>query len=276
MKVKCVPLSTRWFALFATSKSITPKTLLIILSPSKVNVKLKCHGDVEGVTKSFISRVLSGNMVMTPTKTRRICSHAPNRRPRQYPRIMGDPRCVGRVVRFWATVAGDKMVMKKAFGFSYEPIAKSIEWYTPPCIFDALGLQFDLDPCSPGQKVVDWIPAKKHFTIADNGLEQDWFGKVWMNPPYGTGLPKWMYKFSKHGNGVALIPSRTDTQWFQEYAGRAGAICFVSGRIKFISPTDARKRSPGAGSLLIAFGSECVKALKNSNLGLTFQRLEKI
>ena len=60
-------------------------------------------------------------------------------------------------------------------------IGASDEWYTPPFIFDALGLEFDLDPCSPGED--HWVPATTVYT--SGGIERDWFGTVFMNPPFG-------------------------------------------------------------------------------------------
>ncbi|MFB5758983.1 DNA N-6-adenine-methyltransferase [Paenibacillus medicaginis] len=56
------------------------------------------------------------------------------------------------------------------------------EWLTPPEIIKGLG-EFDLDPCVPINR--PWDTAKNHYTIEDNGLKKKWFGKVWMNPPYG-------------------------------------------------------------------------------------------
>jgi hypothetical protein len=59
----------------------------------------------------------------------------------------------------------------------HEPsIGESDDWYTPPEIFDALGLTFDLDPCSPGP--THWVPARQVFTKQDDGLAQPWSGLV--------------------------------------------------------------------------------------------------
>ena len=36
-------------------------------------------------------------------------------------------------------------------GFVHEAaVGNSVEWYTPKSVFDALGVGFDLDVCSPG------------------------------------------------------------------------------------------------------------------------------
>src|SRR2546423_1714623 len=83
----------------------------------------------------------------------------------------------------------------------------SVEWYTPPWLFGALGLTFDLDPCSPVEGPV--TPAKRHLTRLDDGLVAPWEGRVWLNPPYGAELPKWIGRLADHGDGVALVLSRT-------------------------------------------------------------------
>jgi hypothetical protein len=75
----------------------------------------------------------------------------------------------------------------------HEPsIGQSDDWYTPPEIFHALRLTFDLDPCSPGP--AHWVPARKVFTRRDDGLAQPWSGLVFMNPPFGgrNGHVPWL------------------------------------------------------------------------------------
>src|SRR5579859_2487232 len=62
---------------------------------------------------------------------------------------------------------------------------ESDEWYTPPWMFSALGVEFDLDPCSPGAPPSN-VPAKQHLTKLDNGLQAGWHGSVWLNPPFSS------------------------------------------------------------------------------------------
>jgi len=143
---------------------------------------------------------------------------------------------------------------------------ESQEWYTPKSVFDALGLEFDLDAASPGADIVPWIPAKKHLTIKENGLKTPWEGRVWLNPPYGQETPKWIKKFAAYSDGVMLVFSRTDTRWFHSHAIRCDALCFVKGRLGF-TRNDGKSGKAGSGSLLLAQGCECVQALLNSNLG---------
>ncbi|WP_156251018.1 DNA N-6-adenine-methyltransferase [Pseudactinotalea terrae] len=157
-------------------------------------------------------------------------------------------------------------------GFTHEStVNESIEWYTPPEVFEALGLTFDLDPCSPGPGN-SFVPTRKHYTIVDDGLTSPWEGTVWVNPPYGPHTPVWLNKLAEHGDGIALVFSRTDTRWFQEAAATAGALCFISSRVRFFKgSTTERGGSPGAGSVLIAYGEKAVEALKASGLGVVVE-----
>lgn len=151
----------------------------------------------------------------------------------------------------------------KPSGFSHETTGvTSVEWYTPPWIFQALGLEFDLDPAAP-EGGLDWIPARKFYDKSSDGLTQEWQGLVWCNPPYGKYTQAWMRKMSKHGNGVALVFSRTDCQWYHDSVATADAILYLKGRVRFVDAKgDPGKSSPGAGSLLAAWGCDGVAALK--------------
>lgn len=143
---------------------------------------------------------------------------------------------------------------------------KNDEWLTPPEIIEKLG-DFDLDPCSPVDR--PWSTASNHYTIDDDGLTQPWSGRVWCNPPFGREAIKWMHKMVEHGNGIALIPARTETAMFYETVwGKADAILFIKGRPHF-HYVDGRRAAfnSGAPICLIAYGKENAKALLQSGLG---------
>lgn len=154
-------------------------------------------------------------------------------------------------------------------GFTHESAYnESVEWYTPPSIFDALGVTFDMDVCSPGEGKT-FVPAKRYLTVEDNGLITPWDGLVWCNPPYGTHTPVWMRRMAEHGNGLALVFARTDVKWFQEIASGTNLICFVSGRIRFYQGSvETQGGSPGSGSMLLAWGDEAGDILRRSGLGI--------
>jgi len=140
---------------------------------------------------------------------------------------------------------------------------KSVEWYTPRWIFDALRIVFDLDPASPHDTETD-VPAGTKYTIFDDGLAKDWFGRVLLNPPYGPDTGLWMRRMVAHGNGVALVFSRTDASWCQEAMQSATAMLFLAGRLQFIpGKENGHKRSRcGAGTVLFAWGEPCATAVQ--------------
>ena len=140
---------------------------------------------------------------------------------------------------------------------------KSVEWYTPAWVFDALSIDFDLDPASP-HDMESAVPAKTKYKIFDDGLKKPWFGRVWMNPPYGKDTPFWMRRMIAHNNGIALVFSRTDTAWCQEAMAACSAMLFVSGRIQFDPGLENqhKKSRCGAGTVLFSFGDESTIALK--------------
>ena len=156
---------------------------------------------------------------------------------------------------------------------AYESAGKSNEWYTPKYIFDALGVTFDLDVASPrgGPR---YVPATSWFSEISNGLSWQWWGFVWMNPPFGNQKQKrqWLSKFFDHNNGIALVPDRTSAPWFQEFAPQADAICWVSPRIKFERPDGSLGEKPGTGTCLFAAGEYAKNALEQCDLGVVTYR----
>lgn len=127
------------------------------------------------------------------------------------------------------------------------------EWLTPPEILRALG-KFDLDPCAPIRR--PWDTATHHYTVEDNGLEQPWHGRVWLNPPYGRETGVWLNRLADHGEGTALIFARTETDmFFREVWEKASALLFLRGRLHFHHVDGAKAKSnAGAPSVLVAYG----------------------
>jgi len=106
------------------------------------------------------------------------------------------------------------------------------EWLTPPEIIRSLG-EFDLDPCSPHPDRRPWATAKKHYHLELDGYSQEWKGRVWLNPPYGRTVFKWIDKLADHGNGIALIFARTETKgFFSSVWNKADAVFFFEGSVR--------------------------------------------
>ena len=154
--------------------------------------------------------------------------------------------------------------MNVKYEILYARESGTMEWLTPPPLIEALG-EFDLDPCAPVNR--PWDMAKHHYTINDNGLEKEWFGRVWLNPPYGTFTHYWIEKAAKHANCIALLFNRSDTKLFHEYVfPNAYAIMHLKGRIKFHHLNGTQADSSGAPSVLIAFDKANSNALEKSGL----------
>jgi hypothetical protein len=147
----------------------------------------------------------------------------------------------------------------------------SVEWYTPPHIFDALGLAFDLDPCAPVGGV-PWIPATHHFSREDDGLSHHWWGRIWLNPPYGREAGRWVERLANHGDGVALVFARVDTAWGQAAMRAADAVCLVAGRLSFIAghDRDGKGHNAAAPSMLLGYGGTCAQSVLGCGLGTVF------
>ena len=145
--------------------------------------------------------------------------------------------------------------------------ASTDEWYTPPYVFEALGLTFDLDPASPPGGL-PWVPARTFLSKADDGLRALWRGRVWLNPPYtNRQAARWVERMITHHCGIALVASRTASPWWQDAMGSADAVLFPARKIKFV---DATMMVPGTamyGSTLFAWGEAEAEALLASGLG---------
>ena len=122
-------------------------------------------------------------------------------------------------------------------------------WATPQDFFDKQNAiySFTLDVCA----TADNAKCARYFTEADDGLAQPWQGVCWMNPPYGRAIGLWMRKaHESHLTGatvVCLVPSRTDTRWWHDYAMK-GQIEFIRGRLKF---GDAKNSAPFPSALVV-------------------------
>lgn len=155
--------------------------------------------------------------------------------------------------------------MAKAMNGHYSSAMKSDTYLTPKWIIDALG-PFDLDPCTP--EVMPWPTASLRFTKLDDGLTQPWFGRVWLNPPYGREAVKWTRRLADHGNGIALLLARTETaDWFESIWPKADSILFLKGRVYFHDQQGLRlPANCGAAPALIAYGQGNTTSLAESGI----------
>jgi len=128
--------------------------------------------------------------------------------------------------------------------------SKTDEWNTPQDLYDELNKEygFTLDPCA----TIDSAKCDKFYTKEEDGLSKDWSGEyVFMNPPYGREISKWVKKASEARSAVVvcLIPSRTDTKYWHKYIfGKAHKILFIKGRLKF---SDYKNSAPFPSAIIV-------------------------
>jgi hypothetical protein len=144
-------------------------------------------------------------------------------------------------------------------------VGKSQVHITPKWIIDALG-PFDLDPCAAA--VRPWDCTRHNCIEMHDGLGIDWFGFVWLNPPFERyGVGRWIEKLAVHGSGIALLHARTETAWFKPCWEHASALLFLSHRLIFHKPDGSpqtianpeskhfgKPANSGAPVVLVGFG----------------------
>lgn len=124
-------------------------------------------------------------------------------------------------------------------------------WETPKDFFYKMDKEFNftLDVCA----IPENAKCKNYFTPSMDGLIQEWVGSCWMNPPYGKEIGLWMKKAYESflnksvTSVVCLIPARTDTKWWHDYAMK-GEIRFIKGRLKF---GDSKNPAPFPSAIVI-------------------------
>lgn len=137
------------------------------------------------------------------------------------------------------------------------------EWYTPRKYIEsarkAMG-SIDLDPASSA-KANETVQAEAFYTPKENGLDQNWYGNVWLNPPYSKELvPLFaqavLDKRNEYDAACVLVNNATETEWSQQLLDRCDAVCFIDGRIKYLDKSGAPAKTPLQGQMILYFGPD--------------------
>ncbi len=146
--------------------------------------------------------------------------------------------------------------------------SKDDEYFTPAKyveIVRAVLGEIDLDPasCPEAQAIVK---ATRYFTKDDDGLKQEWHGRVFLNPPFSRPLFKLFvqkliheYRVGRVTEAIMLTFNNTSAAWFQEAASGASAICFTNTNISFIHKTKGQMGRSAIGQAFLYFGKDVEK-----------------
>jgi hypothetical protein len=103
--------------------------------------------------------------------------------------------------------------------------------------------------------------AKDFFSKEDKGQKREWFGNVWVNPPYSQPLIKDFciavcskYKDLEFSQALVLTNNATETSWGQMLISNSTAICFPRKRIRFLDHNGKKAKSPLQGQMFTYFG----------------------
>jgi hypothetical protein len=188
-----------------------------------------------------------------------------------------------RTVRRWCELLDERKYVKRK-GMIFDRCWKlaelwqaanyssaSNEWYTPAPYIEAvrevLG-GIDLDPASSAQANAV-VGASEFFSQEDDGLAREWFGRVFMNPPYGKTTEhrslaaafcnKAIDEFNL-GNVEAciiLVNSLHSQSWQAPLYDHT--ICLVDHRIHFVSADGEENENPTFQNIFVYLGRDIGK-----------------
>ena len=142
--------------------------------------------------------------------------------------------------------------MSRLFGI--EDALDSDAWYTPAWVFEGMGIEFDLDVASPAEPP-PWIPAKRAFTVADDGLTMPWVGVVWCNPPYSNPAP-WCRKWAEHEpGGCILLRADLSTSGIHAALSTSSTIYAPAKRLQFVNGSGGPTGSVAFSTVILGRGA---------------------
>jgi len=137
------------------------------------------------------------------------------------------------------------------------------EYYTPGFIVEAARRVMggiDLDPFSSAAAHV-LVQAGKFFTKEEDGLSRAWFGRFWMNHPFGRAMnhlciqkAECEFAMGNVTEGCCITFAATSEKWFAPLLRRPQ--CYLSPRTNYYLPDGSLKRGVTKGSVVTYFGTD--------------------
>lgn len=166
-------------------------------------------------------------------------------------------------------------------------MSESNEWYTPSTYINLArqlmgGIDTDPASCEFANRVVQ---AATYYTQETNGLDKAWYGRVWLNPPYGrdsgdSNQDIWsarlleQYRAGITTEAVLLVNAVTDRKWFQPLWDFP--ICFTNHRIRFYD-LNGESGQPTHGNALVYLGPQVERFMElfnTENMGVVVRRVQ--
>jgi phage N-6-adenine-methyltransferase len=131
------------------------------------------------------------------------------------------------------------------------------EWGTPDALFDWLHkmFKFTVDVCAT--KANTKCPL--FITPEADGLEMNWVGTCWCNPPYSRGQVKlWVEKahneaVCRNVTTVMLLNYVLDAEYLQKYTSVIDRAIVLSPRLQFVPPPGITPSTNARGQMLLVF-----------------------
>lgn len=144
------------------------------------------------------------------------------------------------------------------------------EYFTPLPIVEAARLtmgSIDLDPASSARSN-ERVRATHTFDIEMDGLEQEWFGNIWLNWPFTrTGNPLWSNKLLMEFRSgrvyqvCCITYACTSETWFRPLMDFPQ--CFLYPRTNYVLPDGSTLRGVTKGSVVTYLGRNHLQFIKS-------------
>jgi len=134
-------------------------------------------------------------------------------------------------------------------------MSQRLDWETPQEVFGPLDKEFGFTLDAAADEQNTKVPGN-FFSEEDDALTKDWKGVIWLNPPYGRVIGRFIKKahdeaILHRATVVALVPARTDTSYWHDYIFGKAEVRFLRGRLKFLVGGEAKGPAPFPSAVVI-------------------------
>ena len=122
-----------------------------------------------------------------------------------------------------------------------------------------MGVTFDVDVAAPPGGV-PWVPARRSYSLEDDGLAHSWDGFVWCNPPYSSPFA-WCDKWATHRNGLILLRADLSSRGPAAAFAAATSMFVPTPRLQFVNGHGEKRGAADFSTVLLGAGVDADQAL---------------